>query len=197
MKSYRLLFNELFEAFRGAAPANDNIPEIKIPAPEREKGKHGVLIYYPIPAELGVDKQVQPVAGIGKTVSVLAMSKAHAERLMANTPLKVKSKPLAREGNLIGVAVIRWPGLVDLAHPWIDMGVKQMLLVNGKGPKELEPEAVLQQVKVVLAVLKTFKSASSATYIEDGKVVSHTEIIIEDLARVVPAGKKGKTVEKD
>ena len=187
MKAYRLLFNELFEAFRGAAPMNDNIPEIKIPAPEREKGKHGVLIYYPIPAELGVDKQVQPVAGIGKTVSVIAMSKTHAERLMASTPLKVESKPLAREGNLIGVAVVRWPGLVDLAHPWIDMGVRSTL-ADHKGPKELDPETVLQQVKVVLAVLKTFKSASSATYVEDGKIVSHTEIIIKDLARVVPAG---------
>jgi hypothetical protein len=198
LKSYRLLFNELFEAFRGAAPANDNIPEVKIPAPEREKGKNGVLIYYPIPEELGVDKQVQPVAGIGKTVSVLALSKAHAERLMANTPLKVKSKPLAREGNLIGVAVIRWPGLVDVAHPWIDMGVRSAL-VDLKGPKELDAETVLQQVKVALAVLKTFKSASTATYVEDGKIVSHTEIIIKDLARVVPSTgkKKPKEVEKD
>ena len=195
MKSYRLLFNELYEAFRGGAPPQANIPEFKIPAPEREKGKNGVLIYYPIPEEFGVDKQVQPVAGIGKTVSVLAMSKAHAERLMAVTPLKVKSKPLAREGDLIGVSVLRWPGLVDLAHPWIDMGVGQAL-TEFKGPKEFDKETVLQQVKVVLAVLKTFKSSSTATYLEDGKIVTHTEIIIKDLARVVPA-KGAKKVEKD
>ncbi len=189
LKSYRLLFNELFEAFRGAAPANDNIPEIKIPAPERDKGKNGVLIYYPIPEELGIDKQVQPVAGIGKSLSVLAMSKAHAERLMASTPLKLESKPLARKGNLIGVSVVNWPGLVDTAHPWIEMGVRNALL-EFKGPKEFEAESVMTQLKVVLAALKTFKSASSATYVEDGKIVSHTEIIIKDLARQVPAKEK-------
>jgi len=186
LKSYRLLFNELFEAFRGATPNAENIPDIKIPAPEREKGKNGVLIYYPIPEELGIDKQVQPVAGIGKTVTVLAISKAHAERLMASTPLKVQSKPLAHKGNLIGVSVLNWPGLVDAANPWIEMGARQAL-ADFKGPKELEPESVLKQIKVALAVLKTFKSASSVTYLEDGKLVSHTEIIIKDLARVVPS----------
>lgn len=191
-KTYRTLLNELYEAGRGAAPNADNVPEFKIPAPEREKGKNGVLLYYPIPEELGVDKQVQPVAIIGKSASALAVSKAHAERLMVRTPVKNGGKPLARKGDLVGASVLDWPGLVDVSTPWVEFGVRTAL-ADFKGQKEFEADAVLPQVSAVLAALKSFRGASSATYVEDGKVVTHTEIVIKDLSpEPPPQGGAGK-----
>jgi hypothetical protein len=175
MTDYRKTLNELYEKVRDVVPNKENIPEFKIPAPEREKGANGVLLFYPFPDEAGLDKQFQPTVGIGKNVSVVALSKKHADRLMASTPLTMKSGPLSRKGPLVGVAVLDWPALIDLAAPWVEFG-----MTTAPIPKEKLNES-LEQARVVFKVLKCFKGSTSASYLEDGKLVTHVEKVIKDL----------------
>jgi len=180
MKEIRLALNELYAKVRETS--NDNIPEFKIPAPETEKAKNGSLIYWPLPEDLGLDKQFHPMIGVGKSVSLIALSKSHTERLLSPTPLTMKGAPLARKGDLVGACVLDWNALVDAAAPWIEFGITTGM-AGDKAPKGApKVEDVLKQVKVVLTVLKCYKGMSNATYVEDGKLVSHTQIVVKDLA---------------
>ncbi|MFO0846718.1 MAG: hypothetical protein U0797_30875, partial [Gemmataceae bacterium] len=165
LTDYRKAFNDLYAKGRDAAPNKETIPPFALPDPTTEKVASGTLVFYPLPEEAGLDKQVQPVAGIGKDVSVLALSKKHAERLMTRTPLTLKGGPLARKGDLVGLSVFDWPALIDTVAPWAEFG----LMVS---PAELpvKKEDALKQLKTVFEVLKCFKGGSSASYVEDGKL---------------------------
>jgi hypothetical protein len=171
----RKAFNDLYAKGRDAAPNKETIPPFAAPDPATEKVSSGTLLFYPLPEEAGLDKQVQPVAGIGKRVSVIALSKKHAERLMAATPLTLKTGPLARKGDLVGLSVLDWPQLIDAAAPWVEFGVA------AAPDLPVKKEDALTQLKTVFAVLKCFKGSSSASYVEDGKLVTHGEVIVKDL----------------
>jgi hypothetical protein len=186
MTEYRKTLNEMYEKVREASPEKDNIPDFKIPAPEIEKGKAGNLIFYPIPAEFGLDSQVQPVAGIGKNVSVLTLSKKHADRLLVSTPVKIKGLDFSPKKELIGAAILNWPALVDAAVPWVEMGLTIQFAAGaeklGPGKKDKPgPADLMKTFKVAVEVLKCFKGATAATYLEDGKLVTHTQIVVKDL----------------
>ena len=178
IKEYRTTLNELLEKGRAAAPNNENIPEFKIPAPESEKGKNGTFLYYPVPEEAGLDKQFQPVLGIGKTVSVLCLSKKHADRLMGNTPLKVKSGPLARKGNLVSVYVLDWNAFIDATSPWLEQIVPMTMIAVSSPDSKPDPDAekkikeatkvIVDQMRVGFKVLKVFKGATGGSYVEGG-----------------------------
>jgi hypothetical protein len=185
MKEIRTTLNEIYAKIRGAVPNGENIPEVKIPSPETDKVKDGTLYYFPIPEEAGLDKQVQPVAGVAKRVAVLALSKKHAERLMADIPLKVKGGPLAHKGPIVAVSVLNWPALIDAATPWIELGI-QTAVPRGEGEEgkkgKMKADDILKQVRVVLGVLKAFKGATSVTYVDaNGTLVTHSQEVIKDL----------------
>lgn len=179
MTEYRKTLNELYEKVRDVTPGKENIPEFKIPVPDTEKVANGTLLYYVIPAEIGLDKQFQPVAGVGKDVSVIALSKGHANRLMGTTAVGMKSGPISRKTDLVGVGLLDWPALVDAAAPWVEFSMKMSM---GKGDAI---GSYLKQAKVAFDVLKCFKGSSSATFLEDGKLVTHSEIVVKDLDRVI------------
>jgi hypothetical protein len=188
IKEYRITLNELLEKGRAAAPNNENIPELKIPAPESEEGKHGKFLFYAIPEEAGLDKQVQPVLGIGKTVCVLTPSKQFADRLMANSPLKVKSGPLSRKGPLVAVSVLNWNAFIDAAAPWLEEIVPKAMMGGKTAPDEETKKkmkemaaGIVKQMRVGFQVLKAFKGATSASYVEGNALVSHHQIVIKDL----------------
>lgn len=177
MNEYRKAFNDMYAKGRDAAPNKETIPPFAVPDPTTEKVASGTILFYPLPEEAGLDKQVQPVAGIGKNASVIALSKKHAERLMATTPLAVKSGPLARKGDLVGLSVLDWPQLIDAATPWVEFGVM------AAPDLPVKKEDALKQLKTVFDVLKCFKGSSSASYLEDGKLVTHAELIVKDLGK--------------
>jgi hypothetical protein len=174
------------------APNNENIPEFKIPSPEAEKTAAGTLYYYPIPEEAGLDKQVQPTFGLGKKVGVFALSKKHAERLLAETPLKVKSGPLARKGNLVGVCVVNWPAFVDAVRPWLEF-VVPMSMIASAGSAEDDPNAkqklkeaadlIVKQMRPVFPILKVFKGATWVSYVEGDALVTHGQMVLKDLPK--------------
>ncbi len=175
MTDYRKTLNELYENVRGVLPNKENIPEFKIPAPESEKGANGLLLFYPIPEEVGLDKQFQPTFGVGSNVSVLTLSKKHAERLMGKTGLKMTSGPLSRKTDFVGVSVLDWPALIDAMSPWVEFG-----MMTAPVPKDKLGQ-MQKDAKVVFEVLKCFKGGSSATFLEDGILVTHVEKIVKDL----------------
>ena len=177
MTAYRTILSDLYEKLREAVPNGDNLPGFRIPAPENEKSKSGTLYFYPLPDLLGLDKQVQPVLGVAKDVSVVALSRAHGERLMASTPLK---NPGALAGNrkLIGGFILNWNALIDAVEPWLEFS-----LANAPIPQKAEFGDLGKQLKVLLAVFRTFKNVTCATYVDEGKIVTHTIVTISDLGK--------------
>jgi hypothetical protein len=186
LKEYRITLNELYAKIREAAPDKDNIPEFKIPASEVEKGKNGTLHYYPLPEEAGVDKQVQPVMGVGKRLAVFCLSKQHAERLMSDTPLKANGGPLAYKGKVVGMCVLNWPAFVDTIEPWVEFAIQNFAGFPADDPEggKKMVEGILKQVRVGMKVLKCFKGLSSVSYVEDDALVSHREMVFKDLPAV-------------
>jgi hypothetical protein len=188
LKEYRTTLNELYAKIRESTPAGDNIPEFKIPAAETEKVKSGSLHFYPIPEEAGLDKQVQPVMGLGKRLAVFCMSKMHAERLLNDTPLKATGGPLAHKGNLVGVFVLNGPAFLDAIEPWIEFGVQQGVGASVEDAKTAKVmiDGILKQVRTGIKVLKAFKSFTGVSYVENDAIVSHSESVFKD----VPAEKE-------
>jgi hypothetical protein len=185
MKEYRTTLNELYEKARESAPNKENVPEFKIPVPESEQGKNGMLYFYPIPEEAGLDKQFKPVAGIGKDILAITLSPKHTERLLARTPLKVKSGPLARKGDLVSVCVLDWDAFIDAVSPWVEFGIQAAILAKAdedgqKKAKELA-EGYIKQARVGFQVLKCFKGATSVSYVEDDALVTWSRTVIQDL----------------
>ncbi|MFM7151394.1 MAG: hypothetical protein ACKO23_16280, partial [Gemmataceae bacterium] len=177
MTGYRETLSELYAKIREASPSKEQMPEFAIPAPETEAVSSGKLFFYSLP-DFGQDKQIQPVFGIGKTSSVLALSKAHAERLMAGKSLEAKFAPLSRTWNKLGVAVLDWVALVDAFSPWTEFAIKS----NPNIDDGSRPE-ILKQAKTALEVLRCLKGGATASFIEDGNIVSHNEVKIKDLEK--------------
>jgi hypothetical protein len=177
MKAYRTTFNEMLEKAREAS--QDNIPEIKIPVPDSEKTKLGTFFTWKLPEEVGLDEQVVITAGVSKSVAALALSKAHAERLLKKAPLPLKSGPIVQHRKeLISACYFNGPAFIDAIGPWVEFGVGAALLADPD--TKLDPADVAKQVGTALDVLKAFQSYSSATYLEGTVKVTHSETVIKD-----------------
>src|SRR5262249_46347699 len=151
---YRNIFNELFVGLRGIVPESEKMPEIKIPEAQTEKVKAGTLYSIPLPSEAQVDPQVMPTAGLSDKVCALTLTKAHAERLLTATPLKLDGGPLADPKRKLAKAVyMSCPAFIDLAEPWIEFGVKASA---GNLAPGMNPDDIIKQVKMGIEVLKVF-----------------------------------------
>jgi len=185
MTAYRMTINELNE--KAGAPDTFNLPEFKIPAPDTKKGKNGTLFSWAIPEESGLDRQFQPTAGVGKDVSVLTLSAKHTERLLTPTPLTIKDVPLDAKEDLVGVGVLNGPALIDAALPWVEFAIRSTIIAKGGDDKDEKvarkmADAFIKQAREAATILKCFKGASSVSYLEDGRLITHTRIILRDLA---------------
>jgi len=130
------------------------------------------LFHYPLPNALAWDRQLLPTAAMGKDLGVLAISKSHAERLLTQSPLKVKGGPLSRVRQpAIGVVYVNAAGLLSTIRPWVTWALQN---------SDLDKESV-QQVEQVLKILEVFRSYSSVTYPENGALITHTEFAFRDV----------------
>ncbi len=179
---YRTTINHMITRIREVQPG---VPQFQIPPPQTKKLKGGISYFYPLPKQWGIDGQIVPNAGLSKTVVVLAISHDHSDRLLAKTPLKAEGGPLADiDRPRAAAAYFNWPGLVDAATPWIELGVRAVeFQLKGAGEDGVERGMgdILKQVHTVLEVLKVFRSFSSSTFFEDGALVTHSETVIRDL----------------
>ena len=179
MASYRALANDAIAKAKQMAPPGQ-IPDVEIPAPQTESVKGGKLVWYPIPPEIGLDKQVSPTAGLSRRVAILTLSRGHTERLLAPTPLKATGGPLGdAKRPLAAASCFNFNALVSGATPWVMFGVetaKLPPLPGGDGDPDWPG-----QVRTLLEVLKCYRGTTSASYLEDGVLVTHTESVVEDL----------------
>jgi hypothetical protein len=176
MKEYFALANDALAA--ASELSKGQIPAITIPEPNTDESPDGLLAFYPIPPELGVDGQFLPSAGLSKNVLALSLSRSHTERLLRSIPLKYEHGPLADVKNkkLASAMAFNWPALVDAIAPWAEFGVS-MAKLPPPGPEG----EIMPQLKTVFEILKCFRGVTSATYYEDGMRVTHAEIFVEDL----------------
>jgi hypothetical protein len=166
-KEYREIWNELVEI----AGKED----LKVPPPETKKIPLGSLYYYPPADGTGLDEQLALTAGLSDRWLALTISPKHATRLLEPTPLEHSSKLFIADPRPYEIAFIRWPGLVDAIHPWIDyaLDVTQAEALTGQN--------IRGQVRTVMDVLKCFRSSASISYVENGMYVTREETIIQDV----------------
>jgi hypothetical protein len=169
------LLRDAFHEYRTVANkllALQEEAEFHIPSPANKKTKTGELFYYPLSKDLGLDKQILPTAGVSKNLGVAAISKTHAERLLAPTPLQVKDGPLAHARQpLIGALYVDGAGLLSTLRPWVKLGLQNA---------DLDRESV-QQVETVLKILEVFRRYSSLTHPEEDALVTRTEFVFRDV----------------
>jgi hypothetical protein len=179
---YRTLGNKLLAKVHELAP--DDVPELKIPAPKTRKVRAGELSYYLLPEAWGLDAQLALTAGLSEKVAVLTVSQKHAERLLTGTPLKVKGGPLADPKRKLAQATyLNWEGMVDALGPWVEMAIGEIAPRFFGEDGANGAEGILQQARTVFQVLKVLRSYASATYLESGGWVTHSEIVIRDLEK--------------
>jgi hypothetical protein len=179
MSGYRNWVNDAVTAVKELVPFLPITFEAQ--APETEKVAGGKIVYYKLPEEANLDPQVLPNAGLSATAAVLTFSKAHTARLLATKTPKFERGPLADlDKPLAGAAYFNWAGLLDAAGPWVDFA-----LAHADLPKTVpgSDEAMdwPAQVKVLVEVLKVYRSTTSATYFEGKVLVTHTESLIKDV----------------
>ncbi len=185
MSEYREIANDALTKIKAWPDGDKIVGDFQVPPPETKKTKAGTLYWYSLPESWGVDPQVAPTAGLSDDVAVLTLSHSHAERLLASHPLKLDGGPLDDPKQaLTGAAIIDWAGIVDAATPWVVYGTGKILEAQAGGPVPARnQEAVLDQVRTVLDVLKCFRGVTSATYLEDGVQVTHYETVFRDLEK--------------
>ena len=179
LSEYRAVINGLIDAVRQLEDT-DVPPEIEIPEPETTEGPLGTVYSFPLPEQWGVDEQIEPNVGISDSVAVFSISPAQTERLLKATPPTVggvleedTDRPLAL------AAWLDWAGLVDAATPWVDFAVDQAAASNGIDEAQRKP--ITEQVHTGLNVLKTLRSITGESYLEDGVLVNHVLLEIRDV----------------
>jgi len=179
VESLRLWTNKAYARTRELNPAGA-APEFEIPKPNVLKVKGVTLANYAIPEALGLDTQFLPTAGLTDKFAALSLSRGHTERLLKETPLKVKAAPLADPSKpLDGAFHVNWAGIVDTLAPWIEMGASF-------APQPDDGPNLEEYLPKMLGVMKVFRSYTRVTYREAGGTVTHSEAIFGD----VPAMKK-------
>jgi hypothetical protein len=178
---YRSIVNKLIPKLHEVAP---HFPDRQIPEPQTRNVKAGTLYFYPLPAEWGIDRQIAPTAGISNRVAVLAISPKHAERLLAAAPLKVEGGPLADVKKRRAMATyFHWAAVIQAVTPWVEQGLC-VAGIDSSEKVEVGDESwkgVLKQVPAILQLLRVFRSYASSSYFEGPVLVTHSEMVIEDL----------------
>ena len=181
-RDYRSIVNDAIAKLHELEP--DKIPDFQIPEPESQKLKLGTSYFYPLP-EIGLDKQLRPNAAVADDVAVIAVTQSHAERLLAKTPLKIESGPLADLKKPMEVAVYcHCEGIVKTIAPWVEYGVQAAMHSRGgddEASVKQQTEMILSHARIVLEVLQVFRTYSSSTYLEDKMTVTHSQTVIRDL----------------
>jgi hypothetical protein len=180
---YRSIINDAIAKLHEAAP--DKIPDFQLPEPQSRELKDGTAFSYVLPPDAGLDAQLTPTAGVSAKVAALTISQNHAERLLAETPLKVDGQPLADPSKLRGRATYcNIEGFVKLLGPWIEYGVDAAIRARGEDEAAgIKPqvEMGMSHLRTILEALQVFRSYSSSTYVEDKVTVTHGELVIRDL----------------
>jgi hypothetical protein len=190
MKSYGKLIEDVLELVKKNAPPDSQPPFTKLPEPEVKTVMAGNLYLWQLPKEAQLDPRVALTAGLSEKVGVVALSAGHAERLLAAKPLKVEGGPLAdTKRPLTGASYFNWPAFIDTLSPWVMFAIEQTPLekalpgggeIKDKEDGQKKRAEIIRHVRVVLDALKAIRVSTSATYLEDGALITHSEVVIRD-----------------
>lgn len=188
---YRSIANQMLAKLHEVNP--DKIPELKIPRAKTTKGKAGTYYAYPLPESWGLDARLAPTAGLSDKVMAMTISRDHARRLLAETPLKVRGGPLENADRPLAVATyFSMPRTVDALRPWLELAVQKITPrvmrvdeddPNDKARADQMVTTIGQHVRTVCDVLKVFRNYSSVTYLENDVWVTHATTVIRDVAK--------------
>lgn len=174
-EAYWAVGDKVIDKVRELAP--DGVPpDLRMPKPKVERKGGRTLARWPLPAELGLDKQFEPTAGVGPKAAAVGLSAGHIGRLLDPKPLKTGLAPLADAARpLDSLAYFNWAGMVDAAGPWVDWATGP----DGPGGAA-NPEAA-RIARKAAGWLKLFRAYGSATYAENGATVTHSEAVFGDV----------------
>ena len=160
MHEYRTIINEAISKIHDLNPA---IPDFQIPEPESKSTAAGTIYFYPLPDELGLDKQISPNAGLSEHVAVLSISREHSERLLNSTALKAGGPLGDTNRPLAGAAVFNFAETITALGPWVEFAISEGMKNQAAQPGVPSPEEILEQMRTGLEVLKCFRGYSGAT----------------------------------
>ena len=199
---YLSIADSVVDQIKQADP--DSLPaDFKLPAPVAQPSKVGTIYAYPFPESCGVDPQLAFNGGSSARLAAVSFQPLHTEKLLIETPLEVSPQgPLAdRKRPLAAAVYFNWSGLIDAGTPWIDYAVEQFgpqaaeaagagALLASKDAETRLAEAstldphtkfILEQVHIVLDVLKVWRTSEAATYAENGALVTHSLTVLKDV----------------
>ena len=127
-----------------------------------------------------MDKNVVPNAGLSEDVAVLSLSLTHTERLLQKTPFTAGGVLAKTDRPLAAAVWFNWAGLLEAASPWIDYGLEQI----DEPTSAADRAAVVDQIHVVLDVLKCYRGVTVESYLEDDYLVTHSLLEIHDVEEV-------------
>ena len=154
--------------------------DFKIPAPEVIAGQGGTIYAYALPKQWGVNQRVVPNVGLSEHVAVLSTSRRHTERLLAATPLTVDGRRVKTDRPLAAASVLDVAGLIDAAAPWVDYAAEAIARSQGDGSGN-NSASILDQVHVVIRVLKVCRSVTAEVYQQGKATVTHAHVEIHDV----------------
>lgn len=169
--------------------APDEIPEIRLPEPQKRDLAGGALYTFPFPAAWGVDPQLAASAGWTETTAAASLLPAFTDRLLTPTSLAIDTSiDLHRPAAM--VVHVQCAKFFDAVRPWIDYG---FAVATGHGPGDEAADGddqagammaagfILPQIHQSLDVLSALRSYTSITYHEEDAWVTHAETRIKDL----------------
>jgi hypothetical protein len=191
LAEYRRAVNDGLQALHEFLP--EHIPELKLAETRQTKTKHGTVSSWRLPEAWGVTEEIAPSVGLSDRVAMFTLTKKHAERLLTPTPLALGGVLADPQRPRISAVGIDWFRLVDVAAPWVELATHKVL---EQGPRRGDAEdgtaptargqAILEQVQTTLAILKTFRTWTSESYIADNVLIEHSLFEFRDLEPSTP-----------
>jgi len=177
---YRAIVNGLIDAVRQID--GSNVPEyVQIPKPLVVEDSGATIYSFLLPAEWGLDKKIEPNIAVSDKVAVVSTSRDHSRRLLNSTPLGVGGVLGKGERPLAIAAWFDWAALVQAVSPWADFAADRAM--TQKNMDEAQRKPITDQLHTVLDVLKAVRTISTESYLEDGVLVHHTLMEIQDVGK--------------
>jgi len=171
-------------------------PSLQIPPAKSSRAlvDGTVGYYYPLPEQLGIQKNVAPNIAIGPQLAVLSLLPKQTKDCVTPRSLAISTGPLAdQERPLAAAAYINFSKTIEMMVPWANEAIRNYVATQARGPAAEDSEGppggdnsararpLLKHVQEAARFLNVLQHYTSATYIEEGAIVTHGEFAYEDL----------------